>query len=73
MQDTEPLSSLDCHAEIVSRRCLCEFLYQQLEILVGGNQLQKDEEKEKHDSLSIFESRPDGKGYRLKVRILLLY
>lgn len=44
----------DCHAEIVSRRCLLSFLYSQLENLIT-------------DQDSIFEPRrPSGQGYRLK-------
>jgi len=45
----------DCHAEIVARRCLQEFLYCELEKIASGNAMG-----------SIFESREDGKGYRLK-------
>jgi hypothetical protein len=45
----------DCHAEIISRRCLCDFLYRQLEVL-PVNPVE-----------SIFTARDDGRGYRLKV------
>lgn len=45
----------DCHAEIISRRCLCAFLYQQLEMLLSDQPGQ-----------SIFVPRDSGKGYKLK-------
>ena len=55
---------LDCHAEIISRRCLLEFLYKQLELFENGNPAPS----------SIFESNVsdvDGtvNGYRLKVSL----
>ena len=44
----------DCHAEIVSRRCLLSFLYSQLENLITDHE-------------SIFQPRSQGqKGYKLK-------
>ena len=55
---------LDCHAEIISRRCLLEFLYRQLELFENGNPAPS----------SIFESNVsnvDGtvNGYKLKVSL----
>ena len=55
---------LDCHAEIISRRCLLEFLYKQLELFENGNPAPS----------SIFESNVsdvDGTvhGYKLKVSL----
>ena len=55
---------LDCHAEIISRRCLLEFLYKQLELFENGNPAPS----------SIFESNVsdvDGtvNGYKLKVSL----
>lgn len=47
----------DCHAEIISRRCLKDFFYTNLELLIEG---EGDE--------SIFEKR-DGGGFRLKPHI----
>jgi double stranded RNA-specific editase B len=54
----------DCHAEIISRRCLLEFLYKQLELFENGNPAPS----------SIFESNVsnvDGtvNGYKLKENI----
>lgn len=54
----EGASIHDCHAEILARRGLLLYLYQQLQLLVD----------EKTAYSSIFESRPDQNGYRLKVR-----
>ncbi|XP_035668351.1 LOW QUALITY PROTEIN: double-stranded RNA-specific editase 1-like [Branchiostoma floridae] len=48
----------DCHAEIVSRRSLLRYLYSQLDLLLEPGVKKKEE--------SIFESKEDGKGYRLK-------
>ena len=49
----------DCHAEIVSRRCLLSFLYSQLEKI-----------SEDPSATSIFVSRqPDGGGYKLKPEV----
>ena len=53
---------LDCHAEIVSRRCLLEFLYKQIEKFENGYPM----------SSSIFEAKLENgevKGYKLKVTI----
>lgn len=55
---------VDCHAEIISRRCLLEFLYKQLELFENGNPAPS----------SIFESNVsnvDGtvNGYKLKVSL----
>ncbi|KAG8233017.1 hypothetical protein J437_LFUL013686 [Ladona fulva] len=47
----------DTHAEVVARRCLLDFFYSQLEDLLLL--------PEKKNS-SIFESRPNGHGYRVK-------
>merc|ERR1712223_1887000 len=48
----------DCHAEIVSRRCLLSFLYSQLENL-----------SENPSGSSIFVSRQSGGGYKLKPEV----
>lgn len=51
---------IDCHAEIVSRRCLLEFLYKQIEKFENGKPLPS----------SIFEPNIEQgmlKGYKLKV------
>merc|ERR1712223_238040 len=48
----------DCHAEIVSRRCLLSFLYSQLENL-----------SENPSASSIFVSRQSGGGYKLKPEV----
>jgi len=48
----------DCHAEIVSRRCLLSFLYSQLENL-----------SEDPSASSIFVSRQSGAGYKLKPEV----
>ena len=58
---------LDCHAEIISRRCLLEFLYKQIELFENGNPAPS----------SIFESNVstvDGtvNGYKLKVSLNVL-
>ncbi|XP_072173490.1 double-stranded RNA-specific editase 1-like [Diadema setosum] len=45
----------DCHAEIISRRCLVRYLYSQLELY-----LQNQGEK------SIFVPNPNGQGYKLR-------
>ncbi|XP_078465159.1 double-stranded RNA-specific editase 1-like isoform X2 [Lampetra planeri] len=50
----------DCHAEIVSRRCLLRFLYSQLEMLAG--------EGDAEDGC-IFCEREGGGGYQLKPHI----
>ena len=53
----------DCHAEIISRRCLVEFLYKQIEKFENGCP----------SPLSIFEAKMEqgkSKGYRLKVTII---
>jgi hypothetical protein len=55
------ISFSDCHAEIISRRCLCEFLYRQLE-LFSVNPVE-----------SIFMPRDDGRGYKLKVNIVCFF
>ena len=47
----------DCHAEIISRRCLMDFLYSQLErIVASGGQLEEE---------SVL-TRAEGGGYRVK-------
>lgn len=48
----------DCHAEIISRRCLIRYCYQQLQILIENN---NDE--------SIFERIPDSDRFRIKSSI----
>lgn len=50
------MSLNDCHAEVITRRCLRKFFYHQLELVV--------EPSKAH--LSIFVMRPDGQGYRLR-------
>ncbi|KAK3921835.1 Double-stranded RNA-specific editase 1 [Frankliniella fusca] len=50
----------DTHAEIVGRRCLVDYLYSQLELLLSGEQ---------GASNSIFVSRPDGYGFQLKENV----
>lgn len=45
----------DCHAEIISRRCLIRYCYQQLKLLI-----------EENNNDSIFEKIPDSDRYRLK-------
>ena len=50
----------DCHAEIISRRCLMDFLYSQLEKVAGGGTGEKGE--------LVLESAPGG-GYRLKENV----
>ncbi len=59
----------------MSRRCLCDFLYRQLETMARRNNDKKSEEKEEEkeeeeeeEDFLVFEPRPAGKGYRLKVR-----
>ena len=49
----------DCHAEIISRRCLLDYLYRQLEKIAGVDPAGNEEE-------SIFTPRPCGNGYRLR-------
>lgn len=49
----------DMHAEIISRRCLKSFFFDQLQMLLDSNLSQN----------SIFESRPAGLGYKLKDNI----
>jgi hypothetical protein len=54
--------SLDCHAEIVSRRCLVHYLYMQLESLACGE-----------DSIFIPRSPENSQGgYKLKVCTIVL-
>ncbi len=48
----------DCHAEIISRRCVIRYCYQQLKILI-----------EENNSESIFERIPDSDRFRLKSSI----
>ena len=48
----------DCHAEIIARRCLIRYLYQQLKLLI-----------EEENSESIFEMIPNRQRYRLKSSI----
>ena len=48
----------DCHAEIVSRRCLIDFFYTQLELLVNGSKS------------TVLEEAPKG-GYRLRSEVRL--
>jgi double stranded RNA-specific editase B len=45
----------DCHAEIISRRCLIRYCYQQLQLLI-----------EENNTESIFERIPDSDRYQLK-------
>ncbi|XP_023716854.1 double-stranded RNA-specific editase Adar isoform X3 [Cryptotermes secundus] len=49
----------DTHAEIIARRCLCDFMYSQLELHINPETSEQ----------SIFVPRPDSKGYRLKENI----
>ncbi|KAF4518987.1 hypothetical protein B566_EDAN007775 [Ephemera danica] len=49
----------DTHAEIVARRCLCDFIYSQLELHLNPNGAHQ----------SVLEMRPEGKGYRLKENV----
>ena len=49
----------DCHAEIVSRRCLVDFLYRHLELHLEDGDV---------NNQSIFVKKSDGSGYNLKVR-----
>ena len=48
----------DCHAEIISRRCLIRYCYQQLKLLI-----------EENNQESIFERIPDTDRFRLKPSI----
>ena len=48
----------DCHAEIVSRRCLMDFFYTQLELMVNGS------------NSTLLEEAPKG-GYRLRPEVRL--
>ena len=52
----------DCHAEIISRRCLVDYLYRHLEKIAGVNPEGNDED-------AIFTPRPCGNGYKLKDNI----
>ena len=45
----------------MSRRCLCEFLYRQLELMAEADEKKLPAEE------CIFQERPCGKGYKLKV------
>lgn len=47
----------DTHAEIVGRRCLVDYLYSQLELLLSGD---------RGAAASIFVPKPDGFGFQLK-------
>lgn len=49
----------DTHAEIIARRCLCDFMYSQLEMHINSETSEQ----------SIFVPRPDSRGYRLKENI----
>ncbi|XP_059471720.1 double-stranded RNA-specific editase Adar isoform X2 [Neocloeon triangulifer] len=49
----------DTHAEIVARRCLCDFLYSQLELHT----------KPETAAESVLEKKPDGKGFRVKPNV----
>ncbi|XP_021930344.1 double-stranded RNA-specific editase Adar-like isoform X4 [Zootermopsis nevadensis] len=49
----------DTHAEIIARRCLCDFIYAQLEMHMNSETSEQ----------SIFVPRPNGKGYQLKDNI----
>ena len=51
----------DCHAEIISRRCLVDYLYRQLEKIAGIN-VEGNED-------TVFTPRPCGNGYKLKDNI----
>ncbi|KAJ9599945.1 hypothetical protein L9F63_009773, partial [Diploptera punctata] len=49
----------DTHAEIIARRCLCDFIYSQLEMHLNPETAEQ----------SIFVARPNSKGYQVKENI----
>ncbi|GFS08453.1 adenosine deaminase, RNA-specific, B1b [Elysia marginata] len=49
----------DCHAEVLCRRLLMRFLYQQLKTFLPGGAVTEK-------TISILEAHPDGRGFRLK-------
>ena len=64
MSDTG-LALNDCHAEVITRRCLRRFFYQQLSMLTTNNQANTPN----NSQACIFMPREQGKGYKLKPNI----